>query len=177
MQSDLLPVNDERRGLTEAVVCRAVAESRTMRNDLAERDWYIAANLDPKLAIDLRNQIGGATAFPAIPDLWAPSPEIHWVGFADPSTVPPKIVSRTDFQYPIRARRLRLEADVVVESEIDMLGRVRKPRVLTKDLDPSLVFATLTALLSWSFEPARSADVPVAVVYNLTTKFKLETEK
>jgi TonB family protein len=171
------PVDELRAALTEAVVCRAVGESRGMQNDLALRDWYVAANLDPKLAGALRDRLDVAGIFPTPEALFAPSPAIHHVRPADPSVTPPRIVKRTDLLYPKRARRLRLEMNVIVEAVIDVTGRVTQPRVLTNDADPSLVYSSIQAVSAWMFEPSRAAGNPVPVKYNLTITFKLEPEK
>jgi TonB family protein len=176
LQDDHIAANDERAALTEAVAFRAVAESRTMRNDLAEWDWYVAANLSPDYAAKLHADLDEAGAFPKLEHLWDRPPDARLPLPKDVSAMPPKIVKRAELVYPMRARRLHIESAVVVESLIDRSGQIRMPRIVTPDLDPSLVVAALDALSKWVFEPGRLAGKPVTVIYHLTINFKLDPQ-
>ena len=173
LRDDHIAADDERAALTEAVVFRAIAESRTMQNDRAAWEWYVAANLSPDYAAKLHAELDEAGAFPTLKQLWSPVADVARLLPSDPTAVPPKIVSRAGLVYPMRARRLHIEARIVVESLIDRSGKVTRPRVVTQDLDPSLIVAALDALSKWVFEPGRAAGKPVPVIYNLTIDFKL----
>jgi len=162
-----------RAGLTRAVVYRAIAESRQIRPDLAEWDWYVAANMDPNVAATVLSDIEGAAAFPSVNSLWVVPPGTHHVGAADRSVTPPKSIRRVEPKYPMRARRLQVEMPIKVETIIDTSGQLGQPRVLTTAADPSLIFAALEALREWTFEPGRVDDEPVPVIFNLTIAFKL----
>ena len=167
---DRVSTDDERAALTQAVVLRAIAESRTVRNDLAVWDWYVAANLSPAETAKLQKDLEGAAVFPKVEHLWDERPDVRLIR---PSDQGPKFVTRPGPSYPLRARRLYAESKVVVESLIETNGRVTRPRVLTPDVDPSLIFAALDAMSKWTFEPARIDGTPAAIIYNLTVNFEL----
>jgi protein TonB len=75
--------------------------------------------------------------------------------------------------YPEKARRLAIEGLLVVEAEIDELGRVKRATV-RKPLEPTLDEEARKAVLDWSFDPATLAGKAVASTKLLRIRFQLE---
>jgi len=75
--------------------------------------------------------------------------------------------------YPSKARKVGLQGIVIVEVIIDPEGCVRHPRVL-KGLPFDLDRVALTAVQSWTFQPAMLEGRPRAVHYVLTVPFALK---
>jgi protein TonB len=64
---------------------------------------------------------------------------------------------------------------VVIQAVIDETGKVARTRLL-HGVHPSLDQAAVEAIRTWRFEPALLDGEPVAVYYNLTINFRLDTE-
>jgi protein TonB len=75
-------------------------------------------------------------------------------------------------RYPEAARRLRLEAAVMLRAVIDRQGGVVDLEVV-KAAPFGLTEAALGAVQRWRFEPARLHGEPVAVFLYLTVDFRL----
>ena len=84
----------------------------------------------------------------------------------------PEVISRVDPVYPEDARRARISGIVILEAEIDDQGNVVWVHVL-KPLPYFLSDAAADAVRQWKFAPATVDGKPVAVLFNLTTNFKL----
>lgn len=101
------------------------------------------------------------------------------VAVQDAPKGPPKIIEArpraTNKQpaYPEKVRKLAIEGLLVVEAEIDELGRVAKATV-RKPLEPTLDEEARKAVLGWSFDPATLAGKPVASTKLLRIRFQLE---
>ena len=78
--------------------------------------------------------------------------------------------------YPAQARKVGLQGVVIIEVIIDQEGCVRHPRVL-KGLPFGLDRAALTAVQSWTFQPATLEGHPRAVYYVLTVPFSLKDSR
>lgn len=72
---------------------------------------------------------------------------------------------------PARARGVKEQGIVVVESVIDEEGCIQNMRVC-KSLQPALDLATLDAVRHWVFQPAELDGKPVKVYYTLTVNFR-----
>jgi len=75
-------------------------------------------------------------------------------------------------RYPEAARRIRLEAPVVLRAVIDRQGQVTDLEV-AKSAPFGLTEAALEAVRQWQFEPATLHGEPVAVFFYLTVDFQL----
>lgn len=82
----------------------------------------------------------------------------------------PELIGKPVHQYPQAARKARIQGTVIVEVVIDTEGCVRRPRIL-KGLPMGLDGAALSAVRSWTFQPATIEGRPVAVYYVLTVSF------
>jgi TonB family protein len=84
----------------------------------------------------------------------------------------PRVVRRVEPIYSEAARRDRISGIVILELLVGKDGRVRDAVVL-KPLPDGLSEAALAAVRQWEFEPGTLNGVPVDVVFNVTTNFKL----
>lgn len=89
---------------------------------------------------------------------------------------PPRKVEAAMPSYPEDARKDRVEGVVVIQTVIDDRGKVARTRLL-HGVHPSLDQAAVDAIRTWRFEPALLDGEPVAVYYNLTINFRLDTEE
>lgn len=87
--------------------------------------------------------------------------------------VEPKLVSKVAPAYPEQARASGLAGDVIVEAEVTTEGAVRNPRVVQSS-DKVFDAPTLAAVSKWRYEPATLNGKPVAVIFTVTTRFKLQ---
>ncbi|MEA2558908.1 MAG: hypothetical protein QOH06_412 [Acidobacteriota bacterium] len=87
----------------------------------------------------------------------------------------PEKVSGEPPAYTIEARKARVQGVVIVEAVIDEQGNVMDAKVL-KGLPAGLDEATLEAVRSWKFDPARMDGKPVPVYYTLTVNYTVEEE-
>jgi TonB family protein len=91
-----------------------------------------------------------------------------------PGTVPPRLVSRPEPQYPDRARRRQVEAEVMMLVLVDENGRVARAIVKRTD-DPGLGFndAARRAALRARFDPAARDGIPGKMWTELPFSFRL----
>jgi len=89
---------------------------------------------------------------------------------------PPRVVEKAYPKYPEDAKKDKVEGVVIVQAVIGEDGTVSRVRAL-KRLHPSVDEAALEAIRQWRFEPALLDGEPVAVHYNLTVNFRLDSEK
>ncbi|KAA0253983.1 MAG: M56 family peptidase [Acidobacteria bacterium] len=87
--------------------------------------------------------------------------------------VEPRLVSKESPVYPEEARKARLAGEVVVEAEVTAEGAVRNPRVV-KSSDKVFDAPTLAAVSKWKYQPATLNGKPVAVLFTVTTRFRLD---
>lgn len=131
-------------------------------------------DLDPPPHPTLPELPGEETWFP-IPDDGPPAPpapvEQGPIAVAGDVVAPAKIHTPQP-RYPEAARRLRLEAGVVLRAVIDRQGSVVDLEVV-KAAPFGLTEAALDAVERWRFEPARLHGEPVAVFLYLSVDFRL----
>lgn len=89
---------------------------------------------------------------------------------------PPRRLEMVAPSYPEDVKKERIEGVVVVQTVIAKDGSIARTRIL-KGVHPSLDAAAVEAIRTWRFEPALLDGEPVAVYYNLTINFRLDTEK
>jgi len=82
----------------------------------------------------------------------------------------PRLISSALPIYPLGAKQLGVEGDVVVNTTIDQNGNVVGMRVVSGQ--PLLRQAALDALRRWKYEPSRLNGQPVAVELQVTIKFR-----
>jgi protein TonB len=88
-------------------------------------------------------------------------------------TVPARLLSGTPLVYPTEARRAGIEADVPLQLEVGVDGRVRASRVLSP-AGYGLDDATLRAVAGYRFSPALRDGRPVPVRMRWTVQFRLQ---
>lgn len=88
-----------------------------------------------------------------------------------PSTEePPRITQQMPPIFPDVSRARQKPVDVVVHVEVDASGAPANPRVISQP-NPPFDDLAIASVLSWTFEPARSAGQPVASHLNVTVHF------
>jgi len=87
---------------------------------------------------------------------------------------PPRRLHAPPPLYTELARRARIEGQVVLRAVIDESGAVTDLRVLA-GLPLGLTESALTAVREWRFSPATRKGRPVAVYYELTVNFRLQS--
>jgi len=87
----------------------------------------------------------------------------------------PKLVTFVPAEYPPRARKERIEAEVVLLLDIDVEGKVAAVAVAGPAAPPGLGFdeAAAAAAKQFQFEPAEQEGVPVAVQVSYRYRFTL----
>lgn len=96
--------------------------------------------------------------------------------FVGGDVTPPRAILKAPPQYTEEARKDRLQGVVIVQAIIDETGAVTDVKAL-KGLPLGLTEAAIEAIRQWRFEPARLDGKPVAVYYNLTINFRLDSDK
>jgi len=86
----------------------------------------------------------------------------------------PKLKSEIRINYPAEAKKNNIEGPVVMDILIDKNGRVRSTQ-LVRGPGFGLNEAATEALMQFTFEPAMTADGPVAVKIRYTYRFVLES--
>lgn len=89
---------------------------------------------------------------------------------------PPRALEKIPPSYPEEARKQRIQGVVVLRTVIAEDGSVTDVEVL-KGQPEGLSEAAVEAVSQWRFEPATLNGKPIAVYYNLTINFRLDTEK
>lgn len=83
----------------------------------------------------------------------------------------PKVLKRTEPDYPAEARAAGVGGTVVLETQIredGSLGDIRVVRPLGYGLDE----AAIAAVKQWKFKPGKKDGKPVSVIYAVTVNFK-----
>lgn len=96
--------------------------------------------------------------------------EIHNVG--DCGVTAPKPIYHPDPEYTDRARRKKINGNVVVSFIVTSEGEVRDATV-TRSLDKDLDQQALAAVRKWRFEPALKDGTPVEVRLRAEVTFRL----
>jgi TonB family protein len=83
----------------------------------------------------------------------------------------PVKISGEGAQYSERARRLRIEGTVVLQTVIDVTGEITQIEVLQNVT--GLTLQAIRAVRTWRFQPATLDADPVPVYFVLTVNFEL----
>ncbi len=86
----------------------------------------------------------------------------------------PIVINRVDPMYTPAARADRISGIVIIETEIDKTGQLRKVVVL-KRLPHGLDDAAIAAVRHWRFKPGTLNGEPVDVIFNVTVNFKIDS--
>lgn len=172
-----LPASDPT--LAARVTLTALGEEATYRVRFAEGDEVLSESL-VTVPRDRRALVGGLGRqsapylFLVVAPAWA-------AGGEEPRLVgegmtPPRILERpASPQYTPEARAQRIQGVVILQTTIDLAGRVRDVEVL-KGLPLGLSEAAVEAVETWTFMPALDEEGrPVEVLYNLTVSFRLDS--
>jgi TonB family protein len=149
--------------------------------------WQAAQHLDPNFAKGSLSSFGApgtlldSHSIEAPPPGPSPGPEPLRLPAADPEKKAkealeverPKILAQLPPQYPLAARKQKVEGTVIVESIIDRDGSILNARIL-KNQPMGLGISAVEAVCGWRFKPATLKGEPVKVYYVLTVTFKLE---
>ena len=91
---------------------------------------------------------------------------------------PPKVLSRTQVEYPLLADLNRIEGAVTIRFYIDETGHVTKVAVIKSDVDPLLYqLGRDPRLLQWTFQPAMLDGKPVPSMHDQIFEFRLDPEE
>jgi len=88
--------------------------------------------------------------------------------------VPPRRTRGAEPKYTPEARKARVSGIVIVEVIIDTTGRIVAARIL-KALPFGLSQAAIDCVRQWRFTPATRHGHAIAVFYNLTVNFRLDS--
>lgn len=86
---------------------------------------------------------------------------------------PPSGIFNPQPRYAKKARKARIQGEVIVQAAIDKFGCVIVVKVL-KSLDRELDENSVSAISRWIFRPATLDGRPVDVYYNLTVNYRLK---
>ncbi|MGH9713672.1 MAG: TonB family protein [Candidatus Acidiferrales bacterium] len=114
--------------------------------------------------------LAGITSASHIPTLAPPTIQPEQPVRIGGNVKEPRLISSVLPVYPIGARQLGLEGDVVVNTTIDKIGNVVKMHVASGP--PLLRQAALDAVRRWKYEPSMLDGQPVAVEMQVTIKFR-----
>lgn len=84
---------------------------------------------------------------------------------------PPRIIYRTDPDYPLLAHQAGIQGEVIISAVIDSQGNVVNMKVVSGP--PLLYMAATNALAKWKFEPTYLNGEPVAIKWNVSVKFRI----
>ena len=90
-----------------------------------------------------------------------------------PGNSPPRYRSNPRPEYPAEARRLRQQGRVLLEVEVSAEGQPASVSLKRSSGVASLDAAALAAVRRWTFEPARTAGLPVAARVEVPVQFDL----
>lgn len=85
---------------------------------------------------------------------------------------PPERTHNEPPKYPPEAMKARVQGTVIVESLIDLEGRVGRARVLRSV--PGLDAAALDAVMKWTYTPTIYEGKPVSIVLTVTVSFAVK---
>jgi TonB family protein len=88
---------------------------------------------------------------------------------------PPTIIKMVQPTYPEEARKKGIEGIVILEATVDIKGKVQDVKVL-KSI-PALDQAAIDAVKQWVYEPKMIKGKPMPVVFTVTVRFTLDTDK
>ena len=91
----------------------------------------------------------------------------------DLANTKPRYHSNPRPDYPAEARRLRQQGRVLIEVEVSATGQPASVSLKRSSGVVSLDAAALAAVRHWTFEPARTAGVPVAARVEVPVQFDL----
>jgi TonB family protein len=86
---------------------------------------------------------------------------------------PARLLKMPRATYPVEAKRLGAEGDVMLEAVILTDGTVGKARVISSP-HPLLADAALDAVREWRYEPVRLNGVPVESITQVTLNFRIK---
>jgi TonB family protein len=177
-------VDEYPRLAAAALALEALADAGLGQEGPAICLWNVAQSLDPNLArADLSSFGAAGELFAKRSDkaLRPAGPEPLKLSSPDPQKRPedsaevkrPEILSTVKPQYPLAARRSKVEGIVIVESIIEKDGSISHVRTLKKQ-PMGLDLSAMEAVCNWRFKPAILKGEPVKVYYVLTVNFQLQ---
>jgi TonB family protein len=88
------------------------------------------------------------------------------------SLVPPKVITRTQPEYPFAMRRYGLRGQVTLGFEVDLKGKVQNVVIVSSD-NPAFEEPALKAVRQWTFQPATRDGEPVVQKMRVPITFQL----
>jgi TonB family protein len=113
--------------------------------------------------------LSGISSSPRVPALAPPTIQPEGPVRIGGDVKEPRLISSALPIYPMGAKQLGVEGDVVVNTTIDKNGSVVGMRVVSGQ--PLLRQAALDALRRWKYEPSRLNGQPIAVEMQVTIRF------
>jgi len=117
--------------------------------------------------------LGGSTHFlpPAPPPPKAP---LHKGPYRVGGQVqPPLLIHSVQPQYPVLARQIRAQGDVILDCVIDPTGDVTQMKLVSGN--PLLVQAAFGAVSQWRYRPTLLNGTPVPVEMEVTVQFRISS--
>ena len=120
--------------------------------------------------------IGGLLDAVKAPDAPPPQPSVEKTRSPVPvggNVQPPRIVYRENPDYPTLAHQAGIQGEVIIAAVIDSRGNVVDMKVVSGP--PLLYAAAMKALTKWKFEPTYLNGEAVAIKWNVSVKFRIES--
>jgi len=119
-------------------------------------------------------QLNGIEGAPVGARWWLPEARTLKAIHQGTDIIAPRRIRGTEPKYTPEARKARVFGIVIVEVIIDTNGRVVAARIL-KALPFGLSQAAIDCVKQWRFTSAMRHGQPIAVFYNLTVNFRLDS--
>jgi len=122
--------------------------------------------------------IGGMLDAIRAPEAPPPPPHASAEGPRAPVPVggnvqPPRIIYRVNPDYPLLAHQAGIQGEVIISAIIDSQGNVVDMKVVSGP--PLLYSAAMKALGQWKFQPTYLNGEPVAIKWNASVRFRIES--
>jgi len=161
-------------GESEAVkqlINRHAVELERDRQLIREKDEEIRRLTDLIARLSVSETTGGSRSTSGPPSSGSTTSGSASTGSG--TITPPRILSRTQPEYPVNARRLRVEGTVVLNVLVGTDGAVRQVKVVQADGGKLLSPAAVDAVQKWTFAPATRDGQPLEVWHKVSIQFAL----
>jgi periplasmic protein TonB len=85
----------------------------------------------------------------------------------------PRLVQKVQPVYPVLAKAVQMQGDVVMDSVIDTSGNITQMKLISGS--PLLVNAAFSAVSQWKYQPTLLNGKPVPVEMEVTVRFTLSS--
>lgn len=163
-------------GQEDAAICRYQAaqtlEPRLFSADLASFGAAGSLLMQHPWGSERRSSIVPVTSLPEIPVLGPSRGQILVSGQGEVTR--PEVLSRRLPEFPLYARRFRINGSTSIESIITERGAPRELLLLEPGPTPGYDAGVLDAICDWRFKPSTWKGQPIKVYYTLTFNFQVQ---